>query len=184
VIGRARRRIAILSAVAFVVAPSVAARSSSYEMARTCATADLRIRLIHSGVAAGTVGGYLAFTNLADTPCRLSGWPKLVAITASGTTATAVRRRTTMFGPRPTTGVPVVTLQPGKRADAVFTAGDNPRPGYTRCPPPFRHLRVTPPGNLRSVVLSAWLPYYAQFLPSCTDIEISFVVPASALYRG
>jgi hypothetical protein len=41
-----------------------------------------------------------------------------------------------------------------------------------------------PPGNSRGVLLSAWLPNFAQFLPSCTNIEISFVVPASELYRG
>ena len=90
-----------------------------------------------------------------------------------------------MFGPRPTIkGVPVVRLARGRRADAVFTVGDAPGPGQTTCPPPYRRLRVTAPGASRSVLLSAWLPFYNQFLPSCTAVEVSFVVPASALYHG
>jgi hypothetical protein len=175
----------ILAAVASVIPAAVAAQPSSGEGRRICITSHLEIRLIHSGAAAGTVGGYIAFTNRADTPCRLTGWPTLVARAASGKTTVAVHRRTTMFGPRPTIkGVPVVTLASGRRADAVFTAGDNPRPGHRSCPPPYRSLRVMPPGNSRGVLLSAWLPNFAQFLPSCTNIEISFVVPASELYRG
>jgi hypothetical protein len=83
-----------------------------------------------------------------------------------------------MFGPRPTIrGVPVVTLRHGGLAVAVFTGGDNPGSGKTRCGAPYRRLRVTPPGNFRSVELSAWLPYLDGYLPSCTRIEISFVVP-------
>ena len=81
-------------------------------------------------------------------------------------------------------GIPVVTIAPGRRADAVFTVSDNPGPGKATCPPPFRRLRVTPPGNARSVVVSAWLPYYGQFLPSCTAIEVSMVVAASELFGG
>jgi Protein of unknown function (DUF4232) len=161
------------------------AHASSNDSIRTCTTSQLEIRLVHSGVAAGTVGGYIRFTNRATAPCRLSGWPILAAIAADGTSTIAVHDRSTMFGPRPTIkGIPVVRLRHGEKADAVFVTSDNPGPGATRCPPPYRHLRVTPPGNSRSVLVSAWLPAYAQYLPACTRIEVSMVVPASAVYHG
>jgi hypothetical protein len=90
-----------------------------------------------------------------------------------------------MFGPSPTTkGVPVVTLGYGQRADAVFTGGDNPRPGEKTCPPPYRYLRVTPPGNSRSVLITAWLASYGHYLPGCTRIEVSVLVAASSLHGG
>jgi hypothetical protein len=75
-------------------------------------------------------------------------------------------------------GVPVVRLRHGQTAVAAFTAGDH---GLTSapCPPPYRQLHVTPPGNTDSVVLSAWIAYYGQYLPACTRIEESMVVPWS-----
>jgi hypothetical protein len=170
---------------ALVFPVTLAARGSSKDATRRCTTSQLEIRLIHPGAAGGTAGGYIAFTNRASAPCRLTGWPTLVAVAASGKTTTAVHRRSTMFGPRPTIkGVPVVTLGYGRRADAVFTVGDRPGPGRATCPPPYRRLRVTPPGNSRSVLLSAWLSGYGHFLPACSAIEISFVVAASDLYHG
>src|SRR5437016_3628332 len=91
---------------------------------RTCATSQLRIKLVKSLVAAGNVGGYIAFANRGSAPCRLTGWPRLVAVTAAGTSRAAVRVRTTMFGPSPTMrGVPVVTLRPGDKAETVFAGG-------------------------------------------------------------
>ena len=76
-------------------------------------------------------------------------------------------------------GVPVVSLRRGQTAVAAFTAGDNPGPGGTRCPPSFRKLRVTPPGNVASAVISAWIVWYGRELPSCTGIEVSMVVPGA-----
>ncbi len=141
-------RSACIALAGAIVAGAVvhSAPSSSGRSTRTCTSSDLKIRMVHSAVAAGTVGGYVGFTNRARAACRLSGWPTLVAISAEGSSTTAVHRRSTMFGPRPIRGVPVLTLRHGERADAVFTASDHPRPGKTTCPPPYRHLRVTPPG--------------------------------------
>jgi hypothetical protein len=90
-----------------------------------------------------------------------------------------------MFGPNPNLkGVPVVILRHGERADAVVAGSDNPGPGMTRCPPPFRHLRITPPGNLRSVLVSAWLAGLAAYFPACSPVYVTMVVPSSYLYRG
>src|SRR5262249_41475233 len=81
-------------------------------------------------------------------------------------TSTAIRRLTMMFGPT-VNAVPVVTLKPGALAVAVITVADG-RPPY--CPPPYRLLRITPPGSDRPVVISAWLhPYVRGYLPAARE---------------
>jgi len=151
---------------------------------RTCRTAQLHVWVTRTGAALGTVGGYLAFTNRGPGTCRLSGWPTLTAL-RPGQSTTAVHVHETMFGPYVdgkgsfVRGVPIVRLRPGQTAVAAFTAGDNPGPGETTCPPPYERLRVTPPGNASSALVPAWIAYYAHRLPSCTRIEVSMVVPAS-----
>ena len=50
--------------VAVVLAAlALAASARSGPGLRTCTTAQLRVWVTHTGAAAGTVGGYLAFTN-------------------------------------------------------------------------------------------------------------------------
>jgi hypothetical protein len=149
----------------------------------TCTTSQLHVWVTHTGAAAGTVGGYLAFTNRGST-CILHGWPTLTAVGPGGA-STAVHVRDTMFGPytkarRYFKGAPVVSLRHGWTAVAAFTAGDH-GPTSAACPPDYRYLRVTPPGNTRSAVVPAWIAYYGQNLPSCTGIYVSMVVPASSL---
>jgi Domain of unknown function (DUF4232) len=169
---------------AILAALALAASARSGSALRTCTTAQLRVRVTHSGAAAGTVGGYLAFTNRDSSPCRLSGWPTLVAL-RPGASATATHVHATMFGPYVggtgsyVRGVPVVRLRPGQTAVAAFTGGDNPGPGRTTCPPPYRRFRVTPPGNVASADTRAWITGLGQNMPSCTRIEVSMVVPAS-----
>jgi hypothetical protein len=89
-----------------------------------------------------------------------------------------------MFGPYRTRGVPVVNLRPGQRADAVFAGSDIPGPGKTRCPPPYRRFRVSPPGGSRRAVISAWVRGLNAFMPACSGIQVTMLVPASALQRG
>jgi hypothetical protein len=79
--------------------------------------------------------------------------------------------------------IPVVTLRPGKRADAVFAGSDVSGVGESSCTQ-YRHLRVTAPGGTRSVLLSAWLSYLDASMPSCAGISVTMVVPTSALYHG
>jgi len=174
----------VAAAIVESAASSIASRSESTSIG-SCTTSELKIRLVSSGVAAGTVGGYIGFTNRGSVPCRLTGWPTLVALMRAGKSTPALHVRSTMFGPRPIIkGLPVVRLRHGERADAVFTGGDNPGPNETTCPPAYRYLRVTSPGSSRSVLLSAWLSSYGHYLPACTRIEVSMVVPASDLYHG
>jgi hypothetical protein len=53
---------------------------TAHAAARTRSTSQLRISLFRSLVAAGNVGGYISFANRSPTACRLTGWPKLVAL--------------------------------------------------------------------------------------------------------
>lgn len=76
---------------------------------------------------------------------------------------------------------PTVTLDPRAVAYAAFAGGDNPGLPTSTCPPPFRSLQVTPPGNTEPVSLSAWNPGDNQYLPNCAGIEVTMVVPASDL---
>jgi hypothetical protein len=145
-----------------------------------CKTSRLKIDLVWSGAALGTVGGRIGFTNLWSRPCRLAAWPVLKGIPARGKPSTAIDRRMTMFGPD-TTAAPSVTLRPGAMAEAVFTGGDEPGPGATTCPPSYRLLRITPPGNSQPVTIPAWIAYYHHDLPSCSGIWVSEVVPPSAV---
>jgi len=124
-------------------------------------------------------GGFIAFTNHSQTPCRLTGWPGLAAVTAAGKTTVATRARSTWYGPY-VKGVPVLTLRHAQTAEAAFSGSDLPRAGMRTCSPAFRHLRVTPPGNSSSVLLSAWFPPLGSYLPGCAGIEVSMVVHPSA----
>lgn len=178
-----RPKLAAAAAAAVLSALVLAGPASTRPALRTCRTGQLHVWVTRTGAAAGTVGGYLAFTN-RGTSCTLRGWPTLTAV-GPGISTTAIHVHTTMFGPyahdtgKYVTGTPLVRLRHGQTAVAAFTAGDNPGEGETRCPPSFRSLRVAPPGNTTSVEISSWLVYYGRELPSCTGIELSMIVPAS-----
>jgi Protein of unknown function (DUF4232) len=153
---------------------------------KRCSTRQLHVWVTHSGAAGGTVGGYLAFTNLSPRACTLRGWPGLTAF-RPGASRKAIHIHETMFGPyavrggiaEPVRGIPVVLLHHGQTGVAAFTAGDF-GPGRTgACPPSYQHLRVTPPGNASSTVIPAWIAWYGRNLPDCTGIEVSMVVPAA-----
>lgn len=173
------------AAGAFCRTSAPCGKAATRGVVATCATSQLAIHAIHTGAALGTVGGYIAFKNTSWASCSLTGWPTLVAVTSSGQTTKALREWSTMFGPNLSAKrAPTVILHHGERADAVFTAGDH-GPGPTgACPSPYRFLRVTPPNNARSVQLSAWLIGLGAYLPRCTGIYLSTVVPSADLYHG
>ena len=176
--------------MAVFVTLEIAAAASAGPVPSKCATDVLHMSVAHTGAALSTVGGYLAFTNEARSACTLQGWPTLTGL-RPGASRTAIHVRETMFGPytyvhgvpRGVRGVPTVLLRHGQTAVAAFTAGDH-GPGPTgACPPPYQHLRVTPPGNATSALLPAWIAWYDHNLPDCTRIEVSMVVSASGLPR-
>jgi len=148
-----------------------------------CRVSQVRISVRHSGAALGTVGGYLAFTNVSTAPCRLKGWPTFVAYPAVGRATVAVRVRSTMFGPD-VRNVPVVRLRSGQRAEAVFTGSDVNARSATRMCPSFRFFKIGLPGRDATVRVSAWITGLAAYMPNCAGIRLSMIVPARVLYRG
>ncbi len=147
-----------------------------------CVTSQLKISIIDTGALAGQAGGYLKFTNFSHGPCRVSGWPAVIGLTATGGATPLRRLQSTMFGAwHYTSPLPVVTLQPGDSAYAVIAADDQPAGGNARCPAPYVRLRVSPPSDSGNVTISAWLPGAGSFLPTCTSADGSPTAGTSAI---
>jgi len=133
-----------------------------------CVTSQLKISITNTGALAGQAGGYLQFTNESRTQCRMSGWPGVIGLTATGMATRLRRMQSSMFGAwQYTAPAPVVTLQSGDSACAIVAADDHPAGGDTRCPAPYVRLQVSPPGDSGNVTISAWLPGADSFLPAC-----------------
>ena len=147
-----------------------------------CVTSQLKVSLSHTGALAGQAGGYLEFTNDSRTPCRMTGWPFVIALTAAGTATHLRHAQSTMFGAwHYTAPPPVVTLKPGDSAYAVVEADDQPAGNNARCPAPYVRLRVSPPGDSGSVTVSAWLPGADSYLPACTSVNGSPTAETSTI---
>jgi hypothetical protein len=147
-----------------------------------CVTSQLKISIVDTGALAGQAGGYLRFTNDSRTPCRMSDWPAVTGLTATGKATRLRNLQSTMFGAwHYTAPAPVVTLQPGDSAYAVVAADDHPAGGNAQCPAPYVLLRVSPPGDTGSVTISARLPGAGSYLPSCTSANGSPTAGTSAI---
>ena len=146
--------------------------SPSSASSGACATSQLKISISNTGALARQAGGYLTFTNHSGTLCRMSGWPVVIGVTATGSATRLRRLQLTMFGAwHYTAPPPVVTLRPGDSAYAVVAADDQPAGANTRCPAPYVRLRVSPPGDSGSVTISAWLAGASSYLPACTSAD-------------
>jgi len=147
-----------------------------------CVTSQLKVSLSHTGALAGQAGGYLRFTNHSQTPCRMSGWPVVVALTAAGTATPLQHARSTMFGAwHYTAPPPVLTLKPGDSSYAVVESDNQPAGTSTRCPAPYVRLRVSAPGDSGNVTVSAWLPGAGSYLPACTSASGSPTAQTSTI---
>jgi hypothetical protein len=161
---------------------STSTGSSSAASVEACTTSQLKISITDTGALAGQAGGYLKFTNDSRTSCRMSSWPAVVGLTATGKATRMRNLQSTMFGAwRYTSPPPVVLLSPGDSAYAVVAADDHPAGSSTRCPAPYVRLRVSPPGGSESVTISAWLPGARSYLPSCTSAKGSPTAGASTI---
>lgn len=159
--------------------PASPSPATSPASLRTCPASHFTIKLIYGGPAAGTIGGVIGFANHGRTRCQLAGWPTLIA--AGPTQRVNGERTLSVFAGPTLTRPPVVTIKPGALAVAALAGGDHPGPGSVKCPPPFRRLLVAPPGSTRTTAISAWIPNFDAYLPACTPIRISPVIPASDL---
>jgi Protein of unknown function (DUF4232) len=158
--------------------PSPSAQAAGH--APACPPGQLKITVLSGGGAGPIAGGDLGFKNIGTSPCELVGWPGVTAVTAAGAAHPAAHALTTQFGPN-ITAPPTVVIAPGALAEAVFTGGTNPGPGQTACPPSYRTLRVAPPGSSQGIVISAWLPGLDAYLPACTQVYVTPVVPSADL---
>jgi hypothetical protein len=148
----------------------------------------LAITLTHTGAVMGELGGYLRFTNRGPGPCRLSGWPTVIAVNTAlrGAPARRAVHGMALAGWQRPRSLPVLELPPGASGYAVVAAADIPGRGVKPCPH-YRWLDIAPPGDARRVTVSAWLPNDAASLPACLafngkpDVQVSAVVPISAL---
>ena len=148
--------------------PTTPPSSPSAAGADACVTSRLKISLTNTGALAGQAGGYLKFTNDSGTPCRMSGWPAVTALKATGQATRLRHMQSSMFGAwQYTPPPPVLTLRPGDSAYAIVAADDRPAGNNSRCPAPYVRLRVSPPGDSGHVVISAWLPGATTYLPAC-----------------
>ena len=76
----------VIAIAAALAVPSAAGRGPSSDSlaTRNCRTAQLTVRVARWFVGLTHTGGFIAFTNHSQTPCRLAGWPRLAAVTAAG----------------------------------------------------------------------------------------------------
>jgi len=156
--------------------------SSAPASTDTCAAAELKVGLSHTGAIAGQAGGYLTFTNEGRAPCHMTGWPLVTGLTAAGTATPFRHAQSTMFGAwHDAAPQPVVTLQPGDSAYAVVAAGDQPAGTSAHCPAPYVRLRVGPPGGAGTAIIAAWLPGAGSYLPACTSVDGSPTAETSAI---
>lgn len=144
-----------------------------------CRASHLKVAMIYGGPAAGTVGGVIGFTNDGSITCHLAGWPAVVGLSAAGNRRAG--HTLNVFGAATLHAPPVVPLRPGARAVAVLAVGDQPGPGMTACPPPYRRLRVSPPASTHASVIPAWIHGLGAYLPACTRLLVSPVVPEAAV---
>ncbi len=158
----------VMTACASQNAPGAASSAST----GACVTSQLKISIIDTGALAGQAGGYLKFTNGSRSVCRVSGWPVVIALTATGRATRLRHVQSTMFGAwHYTSPPPVITLRPGDSAYAVVAADDQPTSVGSRCPAPYVRLQVSPPGDPGNVTISAWLPGAASYLPACISAD-------------
>ncbi len=150
------------------------------EPGSVCQAAHVAITLTDTGGAGPTIGGFMRFKNDGRNPCRLQGWPKVTAVSATGRTMVAERHRTTPLGPfRVFTQAPRLIVRPGQSAFAALVGSDvGP---HLQCPSPYHTLSVRLPGSSSTVTLSAWLPGLHSDLLACTPLQVSMILPPTVI---
>jgi Protein of unknown function (DUF4232) len=139
-----------------------------------CQTSQLKIAMGRTGAVAGIFGGDLLFTNQGSAACIVNGWPAVVGVTSGGQTVTATQVHTTQFGPF-SADVQSVTLSPGATAEVAFSAA------ASGCSQSFKTLRVSAPGDTQYQEISGWLPQLRSYVPDCSPMSISPLVPNATL---
>jgi hypothetical protein len=144
-----------------------------------CRTAQLRIEL-HAAASLGVLHGYLSFTNTSHSGCTVTGWPTVIGVPAAGMSTAGVRERFGTPVARTVQGTPTVDLKPGATAIAAIDATDVPISG-NECPPPYKYLKVAPPGEERTTMISGLVNAVMGSLPSCSGLHYDVMQPSADL---
>jgi hypothetical protein len=172
-------------AVAVAVALPMSAALARGERQPKCAIAQLTISVGHSFAADRVAGANIRFTNRSSRACWLRGWPTLAFQTKpQGRPTRAKAAPDTLFADVKQIGDPLVLLRPGQRADAIFDGADGPLSGTGTCGPAFKAIRVTPPGDTQHATVSAWIAWLGAYMPACSQIRVSPILPSSDVYKG
>lgn len=159
--------------------PALPTPTRSLTVGGPCTAGKLAISVVDTAAGLGTAGGWLRFVNTGTEACTLHGWPTLIGTSPAETTTS---RHTNALLTFPSLeGVPTVTLDPGSDAFAAFAGADNPGGPTQTCPPDYTSLRVAPPGSEAFVSVSPWNVWLDTNLPACAGIEVTMVIPASAV---
>ena len=178
------QRLWMLGLALAVVATPVSAPDGRAAGDPKCAMTQLAITVGHSFAADQIAGANIRFTNRSSRACWLRGWPTLVFAGHRRSAARAKDAPDQAFADVKRIGDPVVLLRPGQRADAVFDGADGPISGRGTCGPGFRTISVTPPGDTQHAAVSAWIAWLGAYMPACSEISVSPVLPSAAVYKG
>ncbi len=156
-------------------ASASATASAPSSVTGPCRTSELKISLGPGGVAASRWAALLELTDVGNASCTVTGWAAIAGVTSSGTTSPATNRADSMDGLN-ATGVPRLTLAPGGKAGIDISGADNAAGGGS-CPPPYRQLRVSAPGDSTSMTIPTTTTVFSTGLPSCAPLTASPVRP-------
>jgi len=150
--------------------------STSTKAGAPCDSSQIETTSLGGGAGAGNVDQVFGFTNVGKVACTLTGYPRVVALTAQGAqVAQAVQQLSGIGGVRTgATTPPIVTLKPGQTASATLSGTDIPTGGATACPPGYPTLLVTPPHMTQPVRVAA---VDRPGFPGCSAIRVNPVVP-------
>jgi hypothetical protein len=136
-----------------------------------CASSELAITASPDGAGLSHVGLILHFRNFGLIPCRISGYPSVVLVAATGSRNLIAAEKPFGYlgGLTPGTGLPpLVALEPGQLASSLLEGVDFDNRTERACPR-FASLLVAPPGVSESVRVTT-------SFDGCSDLEIQPVL--------
>lgn len=147
-----------------------ASPSATSGQQNSCVIGQLLITAGANVSGSGHRGVPVVFTNIGQSMCRLSGYPKVTALNANGEpVAQAEQRPSGYLGGLKTGSEPsTVDLHPGRPASAMVEALAFNASGGSACTP-YASIQVTPPGQSSAVTL-AWNN------GGCSQLEVHPVV--------
>jgi hypothetical protein len=140
-------------------------------LAPICTSFELAITASPDSAGLSHVGLVLRFRNFASIPCRMSGYPSVLLVAASGSRNLIAAKKPFGYlgGLTPGTGPPpLVTLEPGHFASSLVEGVDFEGKNQRSCET-ITSLLVTPPTAAASARV-------ATSFDGCSDVEIHPVV--------